>query len=87
MVIDEVCYFVKAVALLFGESCYNIAPVPPRVPARLAVAVLIASLFVLIFELQYPLRSNLGVSPETWSGLIRHIEDMDRTNGPMTMRM
>jgi hypothetical protein len=50
-----------------------------------AVALVIAALFVMLFELQAPFRSQLGVQPEAWEALIVHIEFMDR--GPAPMRM
>jgi hypothetical protein len=40
---------------------------------------------VLLFELQYPFRSDVGVSPEAWEGAIAHIRAM-QTGGQMNMR-
>jgi len=40
------------------------------------VAILIASMLVLLFELQYPFRSSVGVRPDTWYGFIEHIHLM-----------
>ncbi|MDE2482572.1 MAG: DUF4239 domain-containing protein [bacterium] len=48
------------------------------------VTILIAAMFVLLFELQYPFRSSLGITPEAWSALLTHIDAMDRMPGPMS---
>jgi hypothetical protein len=50
-----------------------------------SVAILIATTFVLLFELQYPFRSQLGIAPDAWEGLVTHIHTMDRMPGPMRM--
>lgn len=50
------------------------------------VTILIAAMFVLLFELQYPFRSQLGIDTEAWQALITHIEAMDRMPGPMNGR-
>jgi len=42
-----------------------------------AVAVVIATMMVLIFELQSPFRSPIGISSSAWSAVIAHIEYMD----------
>jgi hypothetical protein len=52
-----------------------------------AVAMVIASMFVLIFELQYPFRSDIGITPAPWNAVISHIMDMDETAGPMNGNM
>lgn len=44
------------------------------------VAILIASMLVLLFELQYPFRSTVGVQPDTWFGFIDHIHLMQSGN-------
>jgi hypothetical protein len=49
------------------------------------VVTMIASTLVLLFELQYPFRSDVGVSPEAWEGAIAHIHAM-QTGGQMNMR-
>ena len=51
-----------------------------------AVTVLIASAFVLLFELQYPFRSNLGIETSDWVALVNHIHIM-QTGSQMDMRM
>jgi len=40
------------------------------------VAILITSMLVLLFELQYPFRSSVGIQPDTWYGFIEHIHLM-----------
>ena len=82
-----VVLFIGAFVVLTFCFLFSVERLGAHLMMTSAVAVLIASLFVLIFELQYPFRSSLGVTSETWSGLIQHIGDMDRMNGPMTMRM
>lgn len=51
-----------------------------------SVAVIVAAMFVLVFELQYPFRSDLGLRNVAWTGLMTHIRMMDAS--PMAgMRM
>jgi hypothetical protein len=50
------------------------------------VAGVIASMLILTFELQYPFRGDLGISPTVWVGLLDHIRDMDEHGAP-AMRM
>ncbi|MDQ6781761.1 MAG: DUF4239 domain-containing protein [Candidatus Eremiobacteraeota bacterium] len=38
-----------------------------------AVALVIACMLVLLFELQYPFRSHLGVRPDTWYIFVEHV--------------
>jgi hypothetical protein len=41
-----------------------------------ALVVLIVSILVLLFELQYPFRSDIGIGPETWQHALAHIRVM-----------
>lgn len=51
-----------------------------------SVAVMIATMFALIFELQYPFRSDMAIPADRWTELVSHIGTMDA--GPqMNMRM
>ena len=50
-----------------------------------SVAILIATMFVLLFELQYPFRSALGIAPTPWQAMNAHIRYMDRMPGPMAL--
>jgi hypothetical protein len=50
------------------------------------IAVLVTSLLVLLFELQYPFRTDLGVGPDSWNVAIEHIHVMlDGTQADMRM--
>ena len=49
------------------------------------VAAVTASMLVLTFELQYPFRGDLGISPSVWTALRAHIEDMDAHMPAMRM--
>jgi hypothetical protein len=50
------------------------------------VVTMIASILVLLFELQYPFRSDVGIGPELWKGALAHLHQMQ--NGDMQgMRM
>lgn len=50
------------------------------------VAVMVTSVLVLLFELQYPFRTGLRIGPDSWYGVIKHIEIMQRGMQP-EMRM
>ena len=50
-----------------------------------SVAILIATMFVLLFELQLPFRTDVGIKPEAWNALIVHIDDMDKMPNAMSM--
>ncbi len=50
------------------------------------VAILMTSLLVLLFELQYPFRTDLGIGPDSWNVAIEHIHVM-QTGAQMDMRM
>jgi hypothetical protein len=40
------------------------------------VTTIIVSTLVLLFELQYPFRSDVGISPDAWMGAVDHIHQM-----------
>jgi hypothetical protein len=40
------------------------------------VTAIIVSSLVLLFELQYPFRSDVGIGPETWNDAVAHIHQM-----------
>ena len=50
-----------------------------------AVTVIVASTLILLFELQYPFRSNIGVPSDDWVAVIDHIQSM-QTGSLMYMR-
>jgi hypothetical protein len=41
-----------------------------------SVVVIITSMLVLLFELQFPFRTSLGIAPDSWAGVIQHIRIM-----------
>jgi hypothetical protein len=40
------------------------------------VVTMIVSIMVLLFELQYPFRSDVGIGPEAWQGALAHLHQM-----------
>ncbi|GAC1405610.1 MAG: hypothetical protein NVSMB64_10590 [Candidatus Velthaea sp.] len=52
-----------------------------------SVAIVVASMFVLIFELQYPYRSGMAIGSAPWMGVIQHIRYMESGGAAMNMRM
>jgi len=50
------------------------------------VVTMIASILVLLFELQYPFRSDIGIGPELWKGARGHLHQMQEGDMP-GMRM
>ncbi len=42
-----------------------------------AVAVIIVSMLVLLFELQYPFRSDIGIGPDVWKATVDHLHAME----------
>lgn len=50
------------------------------------VVTIIVSILVLLFELQYPFRSDVGIGPEAWEGAVQHIHQMQSV-GQMNMKM
>jgi hypothetical protein len=46
------------------------------------VVIIIGSILVLLFELQYPFRSDVGIGPDAWKGAVDHIHQMQA--GTMT---
>ena len=51
-----------------------------------AVTVIIASMLVLLFELQDPFRSDIGITPTTWAAFLEHVRLM-QNGSQMNMRM
>jgi uncharacterized membrane protein YfcA len=51
-----------------------------------AVAIIVAAILVLLFELQYPFRSAVGIGTFAWQATIEHIHLM-QTGGQASMRM
>jgi len=50
-----------------------------------SVAVLIVSMFVLLFELVFPFRSDFGIGPAPWPGFAAHVHLME-DRGSAAMR-
>ena len=50
------------------------------------VVTMVASILVLLFELQYPYRSDVGIGPEAWKGALAHLHQM-QTGEMKGMRM
>jgi len=50
------------------------------------VVTVIVSILVLLFELQYPFRSDVGIGPDAWEAALTHIHQM-QTGEMMNMRM
>ncbi len=50
------------------------------------VVTMIASILVLLFELQYPFRSDIGIGPDLWKGARDHLHQMQEGDMP-GMRM
>jgi hypothetical protein len=50
------------------------------------VAIVIVSMLVLLFELQYPFRSDIGIGPEVWQATVEHIQLMQHGR-QMNMKM
>jgi hypothetical protein len=40
------------------------------------VVTMIVSILVLLFELQYPFRSDVGIGPQAWQGALAHLHQM-----------
>ncbi|HME80940.1 MAG TPA: hypothetical protein VKF82_02575 [Candidatus Eremiobacteraceae bacterium] len=79
--------------LLIGATCvvcfcwlFGLANPRAHMLMTAAVTIVVVSILVLLFELQYPFRSHLGVGTDAWRGIINHIQLMQA--GPqMNMKM
>lgn len=47
-----------------------------------AVVTIITSIMILLFELQYPFRSGIGIGPDAWIGAVQHIHEMQSGQMP-----
>ena len=77
--------FIGGVVVLAFCYVFSVSNIRAHMLMTGSVAILIATMFVLLFELQYPFRSQLGVPPDAWQALITHIDSMDRMPGPMAL--
>jgi hypothetical protein len=79
LILGAIC--VVSFCWLFGLS-------NPRVHLLMtaAVAIVITSVLVLLFELQYPFRSSIGIPPDSWTAFTEHIQLMQKA-GQADMKM
>ena len=79
--------------LLIGATCiicfcwlFELRNARVQILMTSTVVTIIVSILVLLFELQYPFRSDIGIGPELWQGAHAHLHEME--NGDMMgMRM
>ncbi len=76
--------FIGAIVVLAFCYVFSVSNLGSHLLMTASVTILIATMFVLLFELQYPFRSQLGITTEAWNVLITHIDSMDRMPGPMS---
>jgi hypothetical protein len=69
--------------LLIGASCiicfcwlFELRNARVQILMTSTVVTIIVSILVLLFELQYPFRSDVGIGPENWDGAVEHIHQM-----------
>lgn len=69
--------------LLIGATCivcfcwlFGLRNARTQLLMTATVATIIVSTLVLLFELQYPFRSDVGIGPEAWNGAVEHIHEM-----------
>ena len=65
-------------ALSIVGFCWLFGGVRPHIRMLMTstVVVMIASILVLLFELQYPFRSDVGIGPQAWNAALTHIHEM-----------
>ncbi len=75
-------------ALCIVGFCWLFGGAKPRVQMIMTstVVIMIASTLVLLFELQYPFRSPIGVGPQAWNAALEHIHEM-QSGGLPNMHM
>jgi len=79
--------------LLIGAACiicfcwlFGMRSRPMQLVMTSTVVTIIVSTLVLLFELQYPFRSDVGIGPDAWTGAIAHIREM-QSDERMPMQM
>ncbi len=79
--------------LLVGASClicfcwlFGLANRTVHMLMTSCVAIIVTSVLVLLFELQYPFRTSIGIGPQNWEAVIAHIGVM-QTGAQGDMRM
>jgi hypothetical protein len=90
---DSAVSWFEWLVLLIGAACvvgfcwlFGVQNAGVHLLMTAAVAIVVVSVLVLLFELQYPFRSGLGLQPDAWSSFIEHIHLMQNA-GQMDMRM
>jgi hypothetical protein len=75
--------------LLIGAACiicfcwlFGIRNTRMQVVMTSTVVTITMSILVLLFELQYPFRSDVGIGPEAWQGAVAHIGEMQKGDMP-----
>jgi hypothetical protein len=81
------------VILIIGGSCivmfcwlFGLSNARIQVLMTATVVTIIVSTLVLLFELQFPFRSSVGIGPDAWVGAVDHIHEM-QTGPMMDMKM
>ena len=79
--------------LIGGATCitgfcwlFGVAKARVHLIMTSTVVAMVVSLLVLLFELQYPFRSDIGIGPEAWTGALAHLRQMEAGSEP-NMRM
>ncbi|HZV78612.1 MAG TPA: hypothetical protein VFF60_03255 [Candidatus Binatus sp.] len=69
-------------ALCVVSFCWMFGLANPTVHLLMtsAVTIVVVATLVLLFELQYPFRSQIGVGDRMWRGVIDHIQLMENSN-------
>ena len=77
LVLIEGAIWIAGLAWVFGTRHMGI-----HLLMSSTVVVLITSMLVLLFELQYPFRSDIGIPPTPWNHAIEHIRQMESGERP-----
>ena len=71
--------------LIIGAVCiicfcwlFGVRHAPMHMLMTSTVVTIIVSILVLLFELQYPFRSDVGIGPGAWKGALAHIGEMQK---------
>jgi hypothetical protein len=81
------------IVLLIGGACiiafcwlFGLRNTRMQLLMTATVVMIIVSTLVMLFELQYPFRSDIGIGPQAWTGALAHIHEM-QTGTMKGMRM
>jgi hypothetical protein len=75
LIVGAIC--ITGFCWLFGSR----NPITHLIMTSTVVAVVV-SILMLLFELEYPFRSDIGVTPAAWVHAISHIHEMQRGEAP-----